>query len=67
MNSDNLGGLALVGISGQSLGSVPFKTAIIARREATKADVGQTALAINLVAFNSSFAKDAPHKPIMQR
>ena len=49
MNSDNLGGLALMGIFGQSSGSVPFKTAIIVRREATKADVGQTALAIILI------------------
>ncbi|MDC0955221.1 hypothetical protein OAR83_01830 [Alphaproteobacteria bacterium] len=64
MNSDNFGGLALEGISGQSSGSVPCKTVIIVKRKATKADVGQTALAIIRAAFNSSLPKTRGTRPL---
>ena len=46
MNSDNLGGFALAGISCRSLGSVPCIMVIITRREAANAEVEQTGLAI---------------------
>ena len=67
MTSDNLRGFAQAGISCQSLVSVPSRMAIIARREAKKAEAGQTGLTIIPAALNSSFAKDAPHKVIMRR
>ena len=67
MSLDNVGGLTLAGISCQSSGSVPCKMAKSARREATKAEVGQTGLVINRTALHSSFAKDAPHRAFMLR